>query len=293
MTAEIAVMNTKAVALAADSAVTINYGEKVYHSVDKLFQLSCVHPVGVMFYGRDNFLNIPWETIIKSYRQRLKDAHFPTVSAYARDFFQFLQQAEFDAASKNGREALFVLEAIQMELKAMEKKLTDLKNRLFKKLGEFVPHDEKMKIYNTGIDYQLENYYLSEIEKMLETIPKQMKQLVKTKWDAADLDALEAEMYVKLIQLYRDFNEKIQRFKEKRFIDPIIYNVQVLPKKELAEMAEALVQLTSFKRKVTAAVESVGGPIDVAVISKSDGFVWFKKSRRYSVCLCENRLPYG
>ncbi len=417
MTAEIAVMNTKAVALAADSAVTINYGEKVYHSVDKLFQLSCVHPVGVMFYGRDNFLNIPWETIIKSYRQRLKDAHFPTVSAYARDFFQFLQQAEFDAASKNGREALFVLEAIQMELKAMEKKLTDLKNRLFKKLGEFVPHDEKMKIYNeqaeqyllrcirylkkdyihpfgdedfatlmdtysdfiekkarkllteklmkedwlelvkaivlsfllkdfsnyksgivfagfgeqeylpsvvafevdgkingklkfrlvpektkkideqintsiipfaqvdmvdafiTGIDYQLENYYLSEIEKMLETIPKQMKQLVKTKWDAADLDALEAEMYVKLIQLYRDFNEKIQRFKEKRFIDPIIYNVQVLPKKELAEMAEALVQLTSFKRKVTAAVESVGGPIDVAVISKSDGFVWFKKKQ--------------
>lgn len=131
----------------------------------------------------------------------------------------------------------------------------------------------------TGIDYQLENYYLSEIEKMLETIPKQMKQLVNTKWDAADLDALEAEMYVKLIQLYRDFNEKIQRFKEKRFIDPIIYNVQVLPKKELAEMAEALVQLTSFKRKVTAAVESVGGPIDVAVISKSDGFVWFKKKQ--------------
>lgn len=90
---------------------------------------------------------------------------------------------------------------------------------------------------------------------------------------------VESEMYVKLIQLYRDFNVKIQRFKEKRFIDPIIYNVQVLPKKELAEMAEALVQLTSFKRKVTAAVESVGGPIDVAVISKSDGFVWFKKKQ--------------
>ena len=54
-----------------------------------------------------------------------------------------------------------------------------------------------------------------------------------------------------------------------------------LPKGELAEMAESLVNLTSFKRRVTLDVETVGGPIDVAVISKGDGFVWIKRKHYF------------
>ncbi len=42
-------------------------------------------------------------------------------------------------------------------------------------------------------------------------------------------------------------------------------------------MAETLVNLTSFKRKVTMSKETVGGPIDAAVISRGDGFLWAKR----------------
>lgn len=55
----------------------------------------------------------------------------------------------------------------------------------------------------------------------------------------------------------------------------------MLPKDELAAMAESLVNLTSFKRKVTLERETVGGPIDVAVISKGDGFVWIKRKHYF------------
>ncbi len=55
----------------------------------------------------------------------------------------------------------------------------------------------------------------------------------------------------------------------------------MLPKDELSAMAEALVSLTSFKRKVTMGSETVGGPIDVAVISKGDGFVWIKRKHYF------------
>ncbi|WP_230079588.1 hypothetical protein [Serratia marcescens] len=51
MTAEIAVFNKSAVALAADSAVTISGGDgvsKIYNGADKLFALSRHHPVGIM-----------------------------------------------------------------------------------------------------------------------------------------------------------------------------------------------------------------------------------------------------
>ena len=57
---------------------------------------------------------------------------------------------------------------------------------------------------------------------------------------------------------------------------PLLELVEGLPKEHLGEMAETLVSLASFKEKFTPGADVVGGPIDVAVISRSDGLVWFK-----------------
>jgi hypothetical protein len=64
-------------------------------------------------------------------------------------------------------------------------------------------------------------------------------------------------------------------------VKPIIDMVKVLPKEELAAMAESLVNLTAFKRRMSNELETVGGPIDVAVISKGDGFVWIKRKHYF------------
>lgn len=74
MTAEIAVFNKSAVALAADSAVTISGGDginKIYNGADKLFALSKHHPVGIMVFGSASICGIPWEMIIKEFRKKL------------------------------------------------------------------------------------------------------------------------------------------------------------------------------------------------------------------------------
>jgi hypothetical protein len=73
MTAEIAVMNKSAVALAADSAVTIGTHPhiKVYNGINKLFALSKLSPVGVMVYGQAEFMGVPWEPKIKLCRRHL------------------------------------------------------------------------------------------------------------------------------------------------------------------------------------------------------------------------------
>src|SRR4051812_10208603 len=69
MTAEIAILNKTAIALAADSKVTLSTGgkQKTYDTVDKLFSLSKTEPVGAMIYGNAEFVGFPWETIIKEY----------------------------------------------------------------------------------------------------------------------------------------------------------------------------------------------------------------------------------
>ncbi|MAD15471.1 MAG: hypothetical protein CL579_05235 [Alteromonadaceae bacterium] len=97
MTAEIAVLNKTAVALAADSAVTITNGNgktKIYNGAEKLFALTKYHPVGIMIYGSGNLCRVPWELVIKEYRKRIGKEHFDTLDAYTEDFFEFLEQEE-------------------------------------------------------------------------------------------------------------------------------------------------------------------------------------------------------
>lgn len=81
--------------------------------------------------------------------------------------------------------------------------------------------------------------------------------------------------------LVDDFNKKVRNHQRQGFINPVLEAVDALPIADLALMAEALVNLTSFKRKVTMVPESVGGDIDVAVISKGDGFIWIKRKHYF------------
>ncbi len=57
--------------------------------------------------------------------------------------------------------------------------------------------------------------------------------------------------------------------------------VKAMPKQELIEFAEALVSITKLKRRVSREDEDVGGPIDVAIISKHEGFIWVKRKHYF------------
>ena len=55
-----------------------------------------------------------------------------------------------------------------------------------------------------------------------------------------------------------------------------------MPKQEISYAAEAFVNLTSVKRKVSAQQETVGGPVDVAVITRNEGFIWIKRKHYFT-----------
>ena len=61
-------------------------------------------------------------------------------------------------------------------------------------------------------------------------------------------------------------------------VNPIFKSVDLLPLSEMAFLAENLVNITSLKRlySLDGRQQTVGGPTDVAIISKGDGFVWVK-----------------
>lgn len=113
---------------------------------------------------------------------------------------------------------------------------------------------------------------------MMEQLPYQLDRMLNSHFDEIGLHDLrtkkiiDSSMLVKnitndLVDLIYDLGQSLNR-------DPILDTVKNLPKEELANMAETLVNLTSFKRKVSNEIQNVGGPIDVALITKGDGFVW-------------------
>ena len=92
MTAEVAILNRQAVAMAADSAVTVSGpgGPKIFNTVNKLFALSKYHPVGIMIYSSAEIMNTPVETVIKNYRRELNDKYFDTIDDYCKSFISYL-----------------------------------------------------------------------------------------------------------------------------------------------------------------------------------------------------------
>jgi hypothetical protein len=420
MTAEIVIMNKEAIALASDSAVTMTgeSDEKIFSSANKLFTLSKYHPVGIMIYGSANFMDVPWETIIKVYRNDLGEKKFNMLEEYANDFIKFLdngnplfpdsvqerylrnsiyayfnfikdtikekvdsminkegritgeaveqivsdiieqQYKEWDKTdnipsvprSYNkailGKYEKFIDEAIEevfQELPISRGRLKQLKKiaaSLFSKFPEGIQKEGISGIVVAGFgegdafpsvkSFHIEGIvnnklkykeYISsktDFETSASIIPFAQREMVDTFMEGIDptyRDVEEsylsevfdryAEMIAEMIaeriegrnnegkgrfeerlvligrEIVEDLRKKLEDYRNERYVSPITSVVSMLPKDELAVMAETLVNLTSFKRKVTMESETVGGPIDVAVISKGDGFIWIKRKHYF------------
>jgi hypothetical protein len=63
---------------------------------------------------------------------------------------------------------------------------------------------------------------------------------------------------------------------------PLKNVLKFLPVEEMAELAETLITLQSLKEKMTKPSETVGGPIDVAIITKHEGLVWVRRKHFFN-----------
>lgn len=127
MTAEVAVLNSIGLALAADSAVSIGRdAEKVYASADKLFQLHATASVGVMIFGNANIVGMPWETVIKVFRREIGDQTYATLEEYADRFLDFLRTpSDLFSPTREGRHVQVLAGSLLIHLRGQLKEALD------------------------------------------------------------------------------------------------------------------------------------------------------------------------
>lgn len=136
---------------------------------------------------------------------------------------------------------------------------------------------EMVHAFVEGADPELLNNIMNSIDDAFEQFPSLLAHSIGRE--------LEQDIYESIIkignELTQDFKSKTKEFLQKEYIDPLLEVATILPKDELASMAKALVNLTSLKRKVSNQQETVGGPIDVAFISKGEGLIWIERKHYF------------
>ncbi|MCL2116082.1 MAG: hypothetical protein FWH29_07665 [Methanobrevibacter sp.] len=191
MTAEIIIMNKNAIALAADSVVTITIKEngetkrKTYEGANKLFMLSNDPPMGIMTYQNADFMNIPLETLIKEYKKRNDSVNKKTrlknmfkspldsVESYMFDFLEFLERYCIKRYDEN-----LINNYIHQQIKFLEDLIEKKGKTLMKKILKSEEFDKYNKIIKKD-DFNKYDQETSRIMGLLEISQDEEKEYLK------------------------------------------------------------------------------------------------------------------
>lgn len=410
MTAIVGVLSRTGIAFAADSAATVtsSSGQKITNHANKLFTLSKYQPVGIAIYNNLDFHGIPWDTIIKMYRDSLSTKKYKTLKEYVDSFWKYIKKD--------------ILPSIVHEQKAylaegVRRLYAEHKRKALEEIGGTVTEDNKVEFYehmiqqmnqfvtnNNTIAPDYADYKERELESSAKTFvdealkddladskcPINYKQsfiksvytLVRYElfgyWDSiytglvffgygekellpvcyqyrvniamegrikycldyqkvisttdasvivpfAQTDvtntvirSVEDSLRKKFYDNYKsciiamrdevvdyirksgapdevvqklnslDVNHYTELYKngmdkyiQDEYIKPLVLTVAYLSKEDLAELVESLVKMTCLKKHITKDIETVGGPVDVAVVTKGDGFIWMKRKHYF------------
>jgi len=169
-------------------------------------------------------------------------------------------------------ESFIISSIIKSEIMMSRRSLGSVNTKTSAFIIPFAQRD-MVNTFVSGIDPSLSNELGSQVFNMLKEVTAVLLDSLQ-----GDKTLLEKALENASDKSYNSFLDRMSKYISEKYEYPITDGVSNLSPGELASMAETLISLTSFKRKISANdIETVGGPVDVAVITKGDGFVWIKR----------------
>lgn len=189
MTSEVIIMNKKAAVIAADSAITVTSRnqsqEKYYKNANKIFEGSFQDPIAIMFFDNVELNGVPWEIIIKGFRDSIGSKKYNTLENYAEDLILYIESMT-NIFTKERNSDIFLNFFINY-IEGICEKITEKSKSLQVQSGKDVS--------NSNIDaFELEK---EEINK--KKIPENMKFLLESS------DLKENILKIKSISSQQDF----------------------------------------------------------------------------------------
>lgn len=135
-----------------------------------------------------------------------------------------------------------------------------------------------MEALLTGVDPYFFSNMCHRSERMFNDITDQLSADYMMEDDSGEIDAiLNKVKYSDLARQFKQYGKKIQEEERCQWLKALHdYSLQ-----DMAHLAENLIAMTSFERHMTFSQEGVGGLIDLAVITKNNGFTWLNRKSWY------------
>lgn len=141
--------------------------------------------------------------------------------------------------------------------------------------------DDEVHTFMKGCSKGTQNCINDSLHNAFENIKTEVTNIISSQIQNLNRTVIE-NAFDSVIPNQKAFTHAmIENHANQNHIQKVLSILDSLAKVDLGYMAESLVNLTAFKRKVSNDSDSVGGPIDVAVLSKGDGFVWLKRKHYF------------
>ena len=126
--------------------------------------------------------------------------------------------------------------------------------------GAIVPfaQREMVQTFMEGIEPDYQSVVSGYLSTLFEQYPAILVDSIDALGSAEKVDLKEKLKEISK-EVLNEFEKTLKIYRTENYVEPVVTVVSHLPKDELAEMAESLVNLTKFKRKVSMQEETVGG----------------------------------
>ncbi|MCP5432388.1 MAG: hypothetical protein H6923_03855 [Alphaproteobacteria bacterium] len=137
--------------------------------------------------------------------------------------------------------------------------------------------DRMLRTLLFGLDPELPEYLLGELSALIEGTRDNLVQSVPELSVEAKRAVSEflSEDYIQ--DMWEVFLSRLAQHVYRQYANPIFRSVSSLPEAALADAAENMVRITAFQQDVSGALPTVGGGIDVALVT-SERFQWVKRA---------------
>ena len=123
--------------------------------------------------------------------------------------------------------------------------------------------------FTDGFDSTLKNIISEESEESFRKVISEL-QASGLDVDTSVLNAIVSKQHIEFMEKWTQKNWDVNFHPLRRVLNSLSVS-------EMGHLAESLLVLEPLRERVTSPSESIGGPIDVAVITKSEGLIWLKR----------------
>jgi hypothetical protein len=128
--------------------------------------------------------------------------------------------------------------------------------------------------YLMGYDHKHVDGITENVLDFMDDMTNQLKEKFGISEEKAE--EFEKSIHEKKEELAESIRGFTNHFSEESYLRPLRSAISILPSGSLVDVARSLIELQALRQTTTAQLDTVGGPIDVAMISPIDGFQWIR-----------------